>query len=346
MSLPFLNPGAAQGSLIRAVDFNDVQKTIARMLNDKIADYPSEIDRATFGYGQALTSNSVTSVVNLAEANQLAKLRLDLLKIAIHCGVESNALITTLPILLVGDLVEASHLIKYVDAVNYLIGNRFELGSGQYSDENLGPQDLTHSRTTPWGNNANYEGIYGSTVVRHDFTIDFGNAQNARYFFNSGGSLRISASRTGGSVSFQNTSWSNALSAMQTVIFNYTNCTASAGSTSNIGFYDLTNNAQEVFRMTADTSYSSVYAVNQYYITMSCNCSGANNNLGTASQIYVKVYFDDAHTNTLPDPTVPWFRDVVDGTLTSRVLIRRASGAAVNVTAPTGVNTRLLTNNS
>ena len=98
--------------------------------------------------------------------------------------------------------------------------------------------------------------------------------------------------------------------------------------------------------MTADTSYTSAYGINNYYITMSSNCTGANNNLGTASQIYVKVYFDDAHSNTLPDPIVPFTQDVVDGTLTSRVIIRRASGAAVNVTAPTGVNTRLLTNNS
>lgn len=346
MSLPFLDPGPAQGALIRAVDFNDVQKAVARILNDKIADYPSESDRATFGYGQTITSSLVSGVVNQAEASQIARLKLDLLKIAVHCGVEANTLITTLPTLNTGDLILASHLDSYVDAANFLITNRFALGSGQYSDEYLGPQDLTHSRTTPWGNNANYEGIYGSTVVRHDFTIDFGTAQNARYFFNSGSSLRISASRTGGSVSFQNTSWSNALNAMQTIVFNYTNCTASAGTSSNIGYYDLTNNAQEVFRMTADTSYSSVYAVNQYYVTMSSNCTGGDNSLGTASQIYVKIYFDDAHTNTLPNPTVPWYRDVVDGTLTSRVLIRRASGAAVDVTAPTGINTRLLTNNS
>jgi len=46
-----------------------------------------------------------------------------------------------------------------------------------------------------------------SSLISHEFTINFNSSDHARYFFNAGGSIRISASRTGGSATLQNTSW-------------------------------------------------------------------------------------------------------------------------------------------
>jgi hypothetical protein len=52
--------------------------------------------------------------------------------------------------------------------------------------------------------------------------------------------------------------------------------------------------------------------------------------------VYITITLTDTHSNA--------FSDVVDGTITSAISMRRASGSNVSVTAPTATNTTLLTN--
>lgn len=332
---------ATQGSLIRAIDFNEIQNMLSRILGDKIADYPSDPIAARYGYGQGVLGTTVTTGVSLVEATQIAKVKSDILKVATHCGLQTNALVTALPTVAAGDIILASQFTAYKDCLDFLNTNRFLLGAGQYSDETVTP-NISSTRITPWGNNLHYQGNAGE-VVRHSFTLDFGTPEKARYFFNAGSSVRFSASRTGGTVSKQNHFWSALLGSLGTIIFNYNSTSSTgAGTGSAIGFYQLTNVAQKIFTSAGSSVYYSYYydtprGHDQYYITASCDVT--NNSNGGARYVYINVYFDDAHSQIAPHA---YLKDWVDGTLTSNVAIRRASGVNVNVAAPTGINTHLL----
>lgn len=219
-----------------------------------------------------------------------------------------------------GDRITAREVALWPSAVTAITTNQFLIA--EYSDESFSP-DISNSRTTTWGSST-------TPAVLHQFTIDFATSNGARYYFNSGSSVRFSASRSGGTGSLQDTNWTNMLSGMGTITFNYNSTTYSGtgGTGSSIGFYNLTTTNQTVFTATGAGLYSS----NTYTINMSCDV--ANNTSGTARYIYVTVTFTDSHTNT--------FSDSVDGTLTSTISKRRASGTHVSITSPTATNTRLL----
>lgn len=304
---------AIQGTLIRAIDYNTIQSDVSKILGSGLVN---------FGYGQTLASSQV-AFGDTVQAQDWAKLKIDILKIAAHQGTSSNPLITTIPTITSGSDIQGTDETFFKNAVPFLETNRFLLA--EFSDESFTP-DISQVRTTTWGGSS-------KPSVRHSFTIDFGNSNNARYFFNSGSSLRFSASFTGNTGSSQNIAWANLLSQMGTIVYNYAGATASSGTGSSIGFYNLTNVAQTVFTKTGQGAYTYVYDANDYTITMSCDV--ANNNTGTARYIYVSVYFNDDSTGGIPD--------IVDGTLTHTVSIRRASGANVNVVKPSATNTVLLT---
>lgn len=301
-----------QGALIRAIDYNTVQASISNLLGSGSVSY---------GYGQIPVSSQVTTNKNI-EAQDWAKLKIDILKIANHQGTSTNPLITALPSITAGTDVLASEETAFENVVSFLNSTRFLLS--EFSDETFSP-DISQIRSTAWGSPA-------KPTIRHSFTLDFGSANNARYFFNSGSSLRFSASFVPSVVSSQNQAWQNLLSIMGTVVYNYNGASAASGTGSSIGFYNLTNISQQVFTKTGQGAYTPAYNANDYTITMSCDVP--NNSTGTARYIYVSVYFNDDHTG---------FSDSVFGTLTHTVSVRRASGSNVNVSNPTAINTVLLT---
>lgn len=319
-----------QGALIRASDYIDVRRAVSRLLGDRINEFLSDPERGTYGYGQSVLSEGqvVASETTLVDDLNIATLRSDVLKIALHCGIAAHPLIQAIPNIGPGDLIDNNHLDAFTAALPLLNSNRFELGVGQYSD---GPfvTDISNTRTTPWGTSF----YYGESSIRHSFTVDFGSSGAARYFFNSGGQIRFSASRTGGTISPQNTSWTQLLADMGTIVFNYTSCQGTTGTGQNIGFYDLTNSAQVVFEKTPSGAFY-IYSANEYRITVSCDV--ANNSLGQARYLYFNVYFNDDHTASRQ------VNDTVNGTLTSTVNIRRATGDNVQVPVPTAINTTLL----
>jgi hypothetical protein len=304
---------ATQGTLIRATDFNTLQTQVSDLLGS---------GSASFGYGQSVASSQVTAFTDEITALQWATLKSDILKIAAHQGNSADPIITAIPV--IAQYAEIGHndITNFETAVPFLSANRFALA--EYSDETFNPV-ITNSRNTPWG-------APDKPVVRHSFTIDFGSADNARYFFKTGGQIRMSATLIPDVVTSQNTNWSNLLSYMGTIVYNYNGTTAAAGTGSSIGYYSLTNIAQQVFTKTGAGAYTDHYNANDYLITMSCDV--ANNSTGTARYLYVAIYFNDEHTGV---------SDSVTGILTSEVSIRRATGSHVEVVKPTATNTILLT---
>ena len=144
----------------------------------------------------------------------------------------------------------------------------------------------TSTRTAAW-----------STTVTHDVTIAFSSAAVRNAFFNAGGSLYFTASRSGGSTTDQNTDWTNMLSAMGTIKMNYTQTTASSGTTTSIGNNDLTTTYQTIYTKAGSGSYSTNY----YSIQARADNS---------TTLRFLITFGDSHTGR-------GYFDSVDGTLTS-----------------------------
>ena len=178
--------------------------------------------------------------------------------------------------------------------------------------------------------------------VTHQFTINYGSENAARHFFNSGGRITMVFSRSGGSSTAQNTSWTNLLSGIGTASFGHTDTTASAGGTS-IGFHDLTSSDQTILSSAVG---SGDYAANDLLIQANADGSGL---------VTVKICFNDDHvaeTGTYtggglgnsPNEGQAWTgTDSVDGTLTSTITFTKADNASfVQVANPTFTNTSTL----
>ena len=168
----------------------------------------------------------------------------------------------------------------------------------------------TSTRTAAW-----------STTVTHDCTVTFSNAAHRQAFFNAGGKLNFSASRSGGSSNDQNTDWTNMLSAIGTVQMAYTATTASSGTTTSIGNGDLTASYQTIYTKAGSGSYST----NFYQIQARADSS---------TTLRFLLTFGDSHTGR-------GYFDSVDGTLQSVIGQARPNsgtlpnGYTVTVATPT-----------
>jgi hypothetical protein len=187
------------------------------------------------------------------------------------------------------------------------------------------------TRTTAW-----------TGQVTHQFTVNYGSENAARHFFNSGGRITMAFSRSGGSSTAQNTSWTNLLSGIGTASFGHTDTTASAGGTS-IGFHDLTSSDQTILSSAVG---SGDYAANDLLIQANSDGSGL---------VTFKLYFNDDHvaeTGTYtggglgnsPNEGQGWTgTDSVDGTLSSTITFTKADNASfVQVASPVFTNTSTL----
>ena len=301
---------ATSGALVRALEYNTVQSTIANILGP---------GSGQSGYGQSVVSGQVTAGTSTITAAQWANLKTDMITIASHAGLSTTPQILAVPNIVAGSTISAADTTAFETAATFLDANKFALAL--FSDEPFAPT-INQSRNTAWGAPV-------KPTIRHSFTVDFGSAANARYFFNSGSSIRFSSAQTGGT-SQQNLDWRNLLSSMGTAVFNYNSTSASSGTGSSIGFYQLTTVATQVFTKTGSGSYAS----NDY--TIQARCDVANNTSGSARFIFFDIYWNDDHVNP--------FDDSVTGTITSNVSLRRADApGGVTVVAPTATNTILLT---
>jgi hypothetical protein len=166
------------------------------------------------------------------------------------------------------------------------------------------------TRTTAWTN-----------TLTQETTWTFASQADCRAFFNGGGAVGASASRSGGSATAQNTQWSNALSNLSDVWLYHDTCTAGAGSTSGIGFYELTTSYQQLVIYYGGASpYTSDYV----------QVNAKINSTTTPTVVSIQVVLVDADDNVIDDST--------DGTLTinSRRNQPDANGSGFSFPVPTG----------
>jgi hypothetical protein len=281
-----------QNTNIAASDYNTIQAQVASILGT---------GSATRGYGQSVTSGQVTTGSTITAA-QWANLKLDIIKCATHQGTTSNANITPLSNLTITNnpatTIYAADVNKFSAAATVIDTNRFAITSGQFTSSPI----LSSTRTSQWGSPT-------KTTVTHSFYIQWSSVNAARYFWNSGGTVNLTASRASGSGTNQNNDWTSILNGMGTVIFDMTGVHATSGTGTTKTWYDLTTADQPVFTKAGNAG---TYAGNDYTVL-------ARKDAGNTT-LYVTINFND-------DAKVSYSGyDYVDGTLTSNVGVTYASG--------------------
>lgn len=269
---------------IDSLDFNSLRNKIIEVIGS---------GAGTYGYGQSIKSSAVFPG-NIITKAQWDGLRFDLLNILIHQNGVTPSLIEVAKGSVVGE--EAGDPLQVYDrAIDAARFSRFVLAPGQ----SIVSAVSTKSFTGAWSSSASMTA-----------QLTFASAEDARFFFNSGGKLRFRSTRAGGSISPQNNAWSNILTSAGTIEF--------GGDSDNLDFYTLRNFYQTRYVASLSTPYSA----NSYKIEALCNV--ANNSTGTATSVTFKITWSDAYVDAFP--AIPP-GDVVDGTLSMFIEEVKASGS-------------------
>lgn len=283
-----------QGLQIAAVDYNAIRNDVISVLG---------AGTGQRGYGQPLYSSAVSPGNDILKAHWDA-LRLDILNISLHQTGVYPPIVTLGENAVIG--FGAGHPnTNYASLAAQVILNKFSIGAGQ----SILSTAATQTYTSAWG-----------TQAQCTVTVTFPDSNRARYFFNSGGKLRFTSSRTGGSSTQQNSAWTNLLNTtVGTITF--------GGNTPEItNFYTLTTAYQQVYQVSSSTPYSANY----YRIEALCNCSEATNINGTASTVTFRITWRDDYI----DGGAPAPGDSVDGTLAITVEELKATGAMLPTGSP------------
>jgi len=282
---------------IFASDLNTIRTKIADVLGP---------GANTFGYGQTVYSSAVTSG-QLIEKTNWDAVRFDIVNAYIHqTGNTPSTIIVSTADTINDDASGAYQNYDYYADV--LRNNRFDVATGQYTISAIDSK----STTATW-----------NTTASSELTITFGSSAEARYFFNSGGAIRVSSSLTGGTTAQAN-AWTNLL--------------LSAGDQDFVGdliasngFYTLTNSYQSYYSIAASTPYSA----NTYRLRAKCDV--ADNSAGTATIVYIQAELVDSYVDPGPGGP-PYTGDLVDGTLVITAQELRATGTLQPTGDPFTVN--------
>lgn len=294
-----LTPDSAKR--IAAADYNSIRNKIIAILGT---------GSAQKGYGQVLASSAVFPG-NVITKAQWDNLRYDILNVKLH----QDGLYPAIPEKATTDYIGygAAHPnTSYETITDQAELAKFNIGPGQA----VISTKATQNRTGSW-----------STQSQCTATVTFLNSNDARYFFNSGGKIRFSSNRTGGSGTAQNGAWTNLLNTtIGTVSFG-------ANTPSVINFYNLTTSYQTFYSLNSSTPYSANY----FRLEALSNCTDPTNVNGTASQITFRITWRDDYVDP-PGPTPP--PDLVDGTLSLTLEEIKASGTMLpsgtfTITSPT-----------
>jgi hypothetical protein len=187
------------------------------------------------------------------------------------------------------------------------------------------------TRTTAW-----------SSSLTQETTWTFASEGACRAFFNAGGRLGVSSTRTGGSARTQNTDWTNLLSAVGDVMMNYDDTTASSGTSSGRGFYELSTSYQQLLIKYGSGAYASNYF----------QVEGRVNSTTDPTIVYIRCTWVDPYTAAAaaaadgaigPDgipnsgDEASGYTDTIDGTLTlnARRDQPNANGSSITIATPT-----------
>lgn len=288
-----------QNGIIQASDYNTFRNTAINVYG---------VGFGNSGYGQTTTPLPAVSGgnVQLVRSLEWTRLRSVIETCSLHQG--STVSLPTVPQISLGSVVRAHPPATgdFATSVNTINTQRFAFTpTRSVIVQNV----ISTNRTAVW-----------STQVFGEFQFQFPTADQARYFFNSGGQLLFRSSRVGGSATTQNNVLSTFLSNLGSLYMNHNSAGAAngTGTGSAIGYYQLTNVNQQIFTITVGISPIATHTIKLYARRVETSF-GANGDNGRT--IIMRYEFN----GTTPQK---------DGTLTIFADWRIATGI-LSVTAPT-----------
>jgi hypothetical protein len=272
------------GSNITAAGFVTIQNKAESLLGP---------GAATRGYNQTLLSSDVFTGNQITRA-QWDLLKTDIINILYHQNGELPNIVTVNS----GDVIiyGAGHPnTNYDTLLATAEANRFSVAASQSTVTSKGAATYTSA----WSSSAQFT-----------LTVTFGTADQGRYFFNSGGKIRLNTVISGGTGNSQHNAWVNFLNSVGIRSFG-------ADTDPSINYYTLTNSFQTYYQ----SSLSTPYSANNYRLEARTNVS--NNSTGTATILTLRVTLTDAY---VPTGAAPAPSDQVDGTMTISVEELKAAG--------------------
>ena len=189
----------------------------------------------------------------------------------------------------------------------------------------LNVKDCWDNRFSPAGRTAATDGSTTRTsswtnTLTQTTTWTFANEGACRAFFNGGGAVGMSASRSGGTSNTQNTQWTNKLSGISDVWLYHNTTSASAGTSAGLGFYELTTSYQQIMIY---------YGVTSTYTSDYIQVLAKVNSTTNPTVISIQTKLRDEGDNVLDE--------AVNGTLTinARRNQPNASGSGFSFATPT-----------
>lgn len=291
--------------LIDEADFNNMRTNIARLFgNAQDVTLGSGISGSTYGWGQggagvsaATQGNTITrtGAGGFKDLQDDIQAACNFLGVSLRSGVGSD--VTT------SDTITAATWNNAMLNIQDCWNDRFGAQSRTSST------DGSTTRTAAWTN-----------TLTQETTWTFASEADCRKFFNMGGYLGVSASRSGGSSSTQNTQWTNKFSTIGDIWMTHDSVSANAGTLSGKGFYDMTTSYQQLA-----IYYGGATPYTSDYIEVEARVNSTTN----PTIVYFKTTLVDAGDNVLDAS--------VDGTLT--INARRASpdanGSGFSAPVPT-----------
>lgn len=281
---------------IRASDYNTIRNVVLPVWS---------AGAGTSGYGFTMASAQKSNHEKITSLDW-DKLRWDIINTRLH---QDGSIPTPNPVDVAAyeKIKYTQHVTDYTTETNNILTNRFNNATGRFSTSTV----RTATYVSTWLNSISCE-----------FTATFSSADQARYFFNSGGQFRITTSRTGGTAKSQNTAWTSLLDSAGQQNFGSQTPTTGFSPLNGQNFYRLTNVYQNYYSLAS----SAPYAANTYVLQAKSNV--ADNSGGTATIVYLKVILTDGYVDPGNNPTdVPNTTEGVDGTVTITVVEKKAAGA-------------------
>ena len=284
---------------------NETHYTTLRSGINTVMGTPTGSGNGASGYNVGISAPSV-SVGSTITASQWNNLRGDIRKASAH---QTNSAVALTTVDTDTGITAAIHN-EFETALSTVTSNRFTMATAQST--------LSTARTK------NKSGGWNGTQI-HDVQLTWGSANAFKAFWNAGGVVSINSSLSYTGSEAKTLDWKSLVNDAKNVSINYTSAYADGGGNqgtiTNTGMYDLNTNGTEV-KIFQDGG-TNPYSENDYQIYIRYITNG----------IRVRVFFrdDDAGDQTGTGAPVD---EPVQGTLTSAITVRRATGSNVEVTSP------------
>ena len=282
------------------------------------------------GYGQAVTSLPVNNTGDVVEAANMNAIYADILKARVHqVGVGDVGIAEVVQNL----NIVAEQTSNFINDQGESLTDPDGFKKGIEDFESLMTQVQTDKALIHPSQAAIEPGISSTRsstwngLIVHEVAVTFSSAAAKRFFFNTGGEIRLSANNTGASTP-KGLDWAQLCSQIGIIKFSAeTTVSTSGGGGSTVGNYDLTTSFQNIYQKIGSGTYSAVYAGNIYTVK-------ARSDIDT--RIIFRIEFNDVVFDNNIDNNV-------DGRLESVLQHYRAeANLGVSIPAPSYYNTTTL----